>query len=177
MPLTNIIYHSAKGHTEKLAESIAEGAQSVPGMSTKLIRVEDAQPEHVLECQGLLLGCPTHMGNVSAPMKQFMDDIISPIWINGGIPNTVGSAFTSSGTLHGDKEFAIMAMLVTMSQLGMTLVSLPPGVVRENKTYGYSRGVATSVLGLHASMMPKEDIACAFQLGKRVSEIATKLSR
>jgi len=173
--LVNIIYHSIKGHTERLAEAVAEGVQMVPRASSQLITVDRAQTEHVTQCQGLLLGSPTHMGNVSAPMKTFIDEIISPVWMNGGIPGTVGAAFTSSGSIHGDKEFALMAMLVTMSQLGMTLVNLPPGAIHENRHYGYSRGVGTSVLGKHASMMPKEDIACAQQLGKRVAEIAVKL--
>ncbi len=175
LTLVNIIYHSTQGHTERLANAVAEGAQTVPGVSTKVIRVIEAEPHHVTECQGMVLGSPTHMGNVSAPMKTFMDEIISPIWINGGIPGTVGAAFTSSGSIHGDKEFAILAMLITMTQLGMTLVSLPPTGIKENKKLGYSRGVGTSVLGSHASMMPKEDLVCAQQLGIRVAEVAKKL--
>lgn len=175
MPLVNIVYHSTKGHTERLAEVIAEGAQQVAGITTRLIRVENAREEDVTSCQGLILGCPTHMGNVSAAMKLFMDEVIGPVWSRGGIPNTVGSAFTSSGSLHGDKEFALIAMLVTMFQLGMTLVSLPPMSIPENKQLGYSHGVATSTLGRHASMIPKEELEVARQLGKRVAEVVKRM--
>ena len=100
MTAIHIIYHSVKGHTERLAEAVAQGVESVGGCSSRLIRVEKARKEDVTGCQGLILGCPTHMGNVSAPMKTFIDNILGPIWIKGGIPNTVGSAFTSSGILH-----------------------------------------------------------------------------
>jgi len=175
MTAIHIIYHSVKGHTERLAEAVAQGVENVGGCSSRLIRVEKARKEDVTGCQGLILGCPTHMGNVSAPMKTFIDDILGPIWLKGGIPNTVGSAFTSSGTLHGDKEFALMALLVTMFQLGMTLVSLSPMSIPENKHLGYSHGVATSVLGRLPNMMPEEDLAVARELGKRVAEIACKI--
>ena len=175
MPRIHIIYHSTKGHTERLAECVAEGAQGVSGGFHRLIRVHEAQEEHITRCEGLILGCPTYMGNVSAQMKIFMDEVLSPIWMKGGIPGTVGSAFTSSSTIHGDQEFAIMAMLITMFQMGMTLISLPPMVIRENKSYGYSRGVGTSTLGMHASMMPREDCELARHLGKRVAEVAKQI--
>lgn len=175
MAVIHIIYHSVKGHTERLAEAIAEGVQATGGCSCRLIPVTGAREEHIRNCQGLILGCPTYMGNVSAPMKKFIDEIISPVWMKGGIPGTVGSAFTSSGTIHGDKEFAILALLITMFQLGMTLVSLPPMSIPENKDLGYSHGVGTSVLGRNPNMIPEEDLIVARQLGKRVAETARRL--
>lgn len=175
MTRVHIIYHSERGHTERLADAISQGVNLIGGCSSRMITVEQATKENVKQCEGLILGCPTHMGNVSAPMKKFIDDIISPVWMDGGIPNTVGSAFSSSGTIHGDKEFAILALLMTMFQLGMTLVSLPPMSIPENKTLGYSHGVGTSVLGRQPSMLPPEDLEVARQMGKRVAEIARKM--
>ncbi len=175
MALIHIIYHSEKGHTEALAERIAEGVDTFGGCSSRLLRCQDANQDHVTGCQGLILGSPTHMGNVSAEMKRFIDHVISPVWMQGGIPGTVGSAFTSSGSLHGDKEFALLSMLVTMFQLGMTLVSLPPNSVPENQYLGYSHGIATSVMGQQPSMMPQEDRAVAKALGRRVAQIAYQL--
>ncbi len=175
MPTIHIIYHSTKGHSERLAESIAEGIQTVGGCSSRLFRVETATSQHVTDCQGLILGCPTHMGNVSAPMKIFMDEILSPIWQNGGIPGTVGSAFTSSGSLHGDKEFSLLALLITMFQLGMTLVSLPPKVIPENQYLGYSHGIATTVMNRQPSMIPAEDLAVARHLGKQVAQVTRRI--
>lgn len=177
MPLVHIVYHSTKGHTERLAEAAAEGAQRVSGISTRLIRVEEAREEHVTQCQGLILGCPTHMGNVSARMKLFMDEVMSPVWVRGGIPGTVGSVFTSSSSLHGDKEFALLAMLITMFQMGMTVVSLPPKAVEANYHLGYSHGVGTSTLGRHAAMIPQEDLEVTRALGQRVAEVVKQLHR
>lgn len=175
MAIIHIIHHSVKGHTERLAEAIAEGVESTSSCSSRIISVRDATESHITGCQGLILGCPTHMGNVSAPMKVFMDEVIGSVWVKGGIPGTVGSCFTSSGSLHGDKEFALMAMIVTMFQLGMTLVSLPPQTIPENKNLGYSHGVATSVLGRSPNMIPPEDLVVARQLGIRVAEVARQV--
>ncbi|RJP25142.1 MAG: hypothetical protein C4527_17600 [Candidatus Omnitrophota bacterium] len=175
MATIHILYHSVKGHTERMAETIAEGVQTVGGCSSRLIRVEDAMRQHVTGCQGLILGCPTYMGNVSASMKTFMDTVLSPIWLDGGIPGTVGSAFTSSGTLHGDKEFALLAMLVTMFQLGMTLVSLPPTIIRENQHLGYSHGVGVTTMNRQPGMISTEELAVARRLGKRVAEVTRQI--
>ncbi len=175
MATIHIIYHSVKGHTERLAEAIAGGVQTIGGTSSRLFRVDEARIEHITGCQGLILGCPTYMGNVSAPMKQFMDQVLGPVWLDGGIPGIIGSAFTSSGSLHGDKEFALLAILVTMFQMGMTIVSLPPRGMPENKYLGYSHGVATSTLDRQPSMIPPEELAVAKQLGKRVAEVARQI--
>ncbi len=175
MAVIHIIYHSDRGHIERLAESIARGVDTVGGCSSRIVPVEQASESHVTSCQGLILGCPTYMGNVSAPMKKFMDETIGSIWRKGGIPGVVGSAFTSSGSLHGDKEFTLLALQITMFQLGMTLVSLPPLVIPENKNLGYSHGIATSVLGRQPSMIPSEDLEVARQLGIRVAEVAYKI--
>lgn len=175
MAVIHIFYHSDRGHTERLAESISQGVDRVGGCSSRIIPVEKATIQQVTSCQGLALGCPTHMGNVSASMKQFMDDVLCDVWKKGGLPGVVGSAFTSSGSLHGGKEFALLAMHITMFQLGMTVVSLPPMSIPENKNLGYSHGVGTSVLGRQPSMIPPEDVEIARCLGKRIAETAFKL--
>jgi NAD(P)H dehydrogenase (quinone) len=176
MAVVHIIYHSVAGHTERLAESIAEGVQMVSGCSARIFPVEQARQEHVTSCQGLLLGCPTYMGNVTAAMKKFIDDVIGSVWEKGGIPGVVGSAFTSSGSLHGDKEFTLLALQISMFQMGMTLVSLPPKIIQENKNLGYSHGVATSVLGRQPNMIPQEDLIVASHLGKQVAEVARQIN-
>lgn len=57
----------------------------------------------------------------------------------------------------------------------MTLVSLPPMAIAENKDLGYAHGVGTSVLGRNPNMLPEEDLAVARQLGKQVAETARRL--
>lgn len=52
-----IIYWSGTGNTEKMAEAIAEGA-NLGENNVKVIRVEDASKEDVINAEALALGCP-----------------------------------------------------------------------------------------------------------------------
>jgi NAD(P)H dehydrogenase (quinone) len=57
-----VLFDSASGNTAKMAQLVAEGAASIPGVEVRLRQVEEATPEDVLWCDGLALGSPTNMG-------------------------------------------------------------------------------------------------------------------
>ena len=85
-----IIYYSNNGSTKKMAEKISRGVNSVENIEA-IIRTlpnikntfdsEIANEENVLfatnedllNCDGLIMGSPTHFGNMAAPMKVFLD--------------------------------------------------------------------------------------------------------
>ena len=94
-----------------------------------------------------MLGAPTHIGGISADMKKWIDTKLSAIWMKGGLPGTVGAAFTASSSAHGGHEMALMGLLSSMLTMGMTIVSLPPMKIRENASSGYSYA-AGSVTGM-----------------------------
>ena len=172
----NIIFHSNHGHTRKLAEAIVEGARTEQGAEVQMIEVERAAQTHVTNCDALVLGCPTHMGNVSSQMKEFIDTVISQIWMNGGIPGVVASCFTCSGSLHGGKEFTLFALLSTLFQLGTTVVSLPPRQIPENQTLGFAGGIGGTSLSSDPSERPSaEERATATALGAHVAAVARQL--
>ena len=53
-----IIYWSATGNTQAMAEAIAEGAQK-SGVSIQLLEVGNASKEDVLKADAVALGCPS----------------------------------------------------------------------------------------------------------------------
>ncbi len=174
----HIIYHSDRGHTRCLAEAIASGAESVRNTEVQLIEVSRAAKTHVTTCDALILGCPTYMGNVSSPMKEFIDTVISQIWTEGGIPGKVGACFTSSGSYHGGKEFTLFAFLSTLFQLGMTVVSLPPGQITENRALGFTFGAGTSSINTGENEeLDANEKATAFALGARVAQVTQQFKR
>lgn len=174
----NIIYHSGYGHTQKLAEAIEAGAKSVPETEVQLIEVARATRTHVTTCDAMILGCPTYMGNVSSAMKEFIDTVVGQVWLEGGIPGIVGSCFTSSGSYHGGKEFTLFALLSSMFQLGMTLVSLPPRTVLQNKTLGFSLGVGATSLSSSPDERPDgNELATAKALGAHVATVTHQIRR
>ena len=88
-----ILYYSMYGHTETMAEAVAEGARSVHGAEITIKRVPDLVPEDVARKAGakidhpaaiatvdelpsyeaIIFGTPTRFGNMCAQMRYFLD--------------------------------------------------------------------------------------------------------
>ena len=70
-----ILYHSAHGHTQHIAERIGEGVTGVGGVVAHLLLAQElvARPDELPTYDGLILGSPTYLGGVSAPLKALMD--------------------------------------------------------------------------------------------------------
>ena len=80
-----VLYCSQDGSVHKLAQQIARGVNSVTGAEAKLRTVPNNKPKNnmfapeiklseIEECDGLALGSPTHFGNMSGAMKNFIDE-------------------------------------------------------------------------------------------------------
>ena len=69
-----VLYDSASGNTAKMADLVAEGAGTIPGIEVRLRKVGEATADDVLWCDGLALGSPTNMGLLSWKTKRFGDD-------------------------------------------------------------------------------------------------------
>ena len=88
-----VLYYSAYGHVEKMAEAVAEGARAVPGTEVTIKRVPELVPEEIAKKSGMKLdqpariatvdelanydaiifGTPTRFGNMCAQMRNFLD--------------------------------------------------------------------------------------------------------
>ena len=96
-----VLYYSPGGTTAEMANVIAHGVEEVEGMQARLRTVSAvspttestndaipekgplyATPDDLAECAGLVLGCPTHFGNMPAAMKYFIDGT-SGLWMSG----------------------------------------------------------------------------------------------
>ena len=75
-----IAYHSDTGHTEKLAQSIRNGAASVAGVEATLRKTADFKAEEIVNYDGIVAGTPVHWFNVSAETKRFLDGIGNALW-------------------------------------------------------------------------------------------------
>ncbi len=60
-----IIYHSQTGHTQKMAEAVCQGVESIEGATAILKRAADATLEDLLGCDGLAVGTPENFGYMS----------------------------------------------------------------------------------------------------------------
>lgn len=184
-----VVYHSAMGHTEAIARSVARGAGSVAGVEIELLSVgalgapdeaHKAQWDLLAKADALVFGCPTYMGTVSAPFKAFMDETGS-IWYRRGWADKLAAGFTIGAGLAGDKQGTLWALHTFACQHGMLWVSLGVGVGPDQE--GIDR--FSSSIGLMAQAdnapvavtPPPEDHATAEAFGMRVAHAAVRWSQ
>ena len=68
-----IVYHSQTGNTKKMADAVAEGAESIEGVDVVLKKAADAVLEDLLSADGLAIGTPENFGYMSGMVKDFFD--------------------------------------------------------------------------------------------------------
>ncbi|MFC2973359.1 NAD(P)H:quinone oxidoreductase [Azotobacter bryophylli] len=192
-----VLYYSMYGHIERMAEAIAEGARSVPGVEVTVKRVPETMPEEVARKAGakldqaapvaepkeladydaILFGTPTRFGNMTAQMRNFLDQT-GGLWVSGALVGKFASVFTSTGT-GGGSETTITSFWHTLAHHGMVIVGLPYAVaelsdiseLRGGSPYG-----AATVAGADGSRQPseKELILARFQ-GAHVARLTARM--
>ncbi|HEY1174771.1 MAG TPA: flavodoxin family protein, partial [Phytomonospora sp.] len=121
-----IAYHSAAGHTRRLAEHVRDGALTVPGAEAALVPVEtldDALWDTLAAADAIVFGSPTYMGSVSAAFQAFAE-ASSKIWAVRGWQDKLAAGFTASGGMSGDKLHTLQRLAVLAAQHGMNWVNL-----------------------------------------------------
>jgi NAD(P)H dehydrogenase (quinone) len=194
-----VLYYSAYGHIEKMAEAVAEGARAVPGAQVTIKRVPELVPDDVAKKSGLKLdqrapiaqpdelgdydavifGTPTRFGNMCAQMRNFLDQT-GGLWMKGALIGKVGSVFASSATQHGGQESTILSFHITLLHQGFVVVGLPysfQGQMRQDEITGGTPYGATTIAAGDGSRQPSanELDAARFQ-GKHVAQITAKLT-
>lgn len=193
-----VLYYSAYGHIEAMANAVAEGARSA-GAEVDVKRVPELVPEEVAKAShfkvnqvapvaspqdlanydAVIFGCGTRYGTMASQMRNFIDQT-GGLWMKGALVGKVGSAFTSSATQHGGQETTILGFIPTMMHHGMVVVGLPyayQGQMGVDEIRGGSPLGASTVTGGDGSRMPsKQDLEGAHYQGAHVAKIAAKLA-
>ena len=194
-----VLYYSAWGHIEKMAEAVAEGARAMPGTEVTIKRVPELVPEEVARKSGMKLdqaapiatvdelalydaiifGTPTRFGNMCAQMRNFLDQTGS-LWMKGALVGKVGSVFASTGTQHGGQETTIVSFHSTLLHQGMIIVGLPyafPGLTNMNEITGGTPYGASTLANADGSRQPSaNELDGARYQGKHVAQITAKLT-
>lgn len=191
-----VLYYSHRGSVRALAERIAAGIESVPGMQARLRTVprvsaacEATEPDipksgapyvelaDLEECAGLALGSPVRFGNMAAPMKYFWDGTITT-WQNGTLAGKPACVFTSSSSQHGGNESTLLSMMLPLLHHGMLIMGLPftepelSSTIAGGTPYGPSHVAGTT----GNPMLTEAESRLAFVQGQRISNLAKKLS-
>lgn len=195
-PYILVLYYSRYGATQKMAEYIARGIESIKGISAKLrtvppVHTAISEPisqvpstgapycelENLIHCSGLALGSPTRFGNMAAPLKHFWDNT-SSIWLSGGLIDKPAGVFTSTSSLHGGQEMTLISMMIPLLHHGMMILGLPysePELL--NTTSGGTPYGPSHLAGTQSDIsITEEEKALCLALGKRLAITSLKLA-
>src|SRR6516225_9760626 len=192
-----VLYYSLRGSVRALAEQIALGVESVPGVAARLRTVprvttvvETPEPAIPLdgppyaevadleECIGFALGSPTRFGNMAAPLKYFLDGT-TPQWLSGALAPKPAWVFTSSGSLHGGQESTLLSMMLPLLHHGMLILGIPytESTLTTTQTggtpYGASHFARADSAG-HGISADEKTLAIA--LGARIARTTASMS-
>jgi len=191
-----VLYYSMYGHIETMANAVAEGAKSVPGVEVSVKRVPEtmdaaaakaagakldqaapvATPGELGDYDAVIFGVPTRFGNMPGQMRTFLDQT-GGLWVKGGLVGKVGSGFVSTGA-GGGNESTLISLYTTLMHHGMVIVGLPyasPDLADISEVKGGSPWGAGTIAGPTGARQPSDkELAMAKFQGAHVAKIAVK---
>jgi len=197
MPKVLVLYYSAYGHIEAMAEALAEGARAA-GAQVDVKRVPElvppeiakashfkldqaapvAQIEDLANYDAIAIGVGTRFGRVASQMASFLDQA-GGLWARGALNGKVGAAFTSSATQHGGNETTLFSIIANLLHFGMVVVGLPyshQGQMTLDEIVGGAPYGATTIAGGDGSRQPSAiELAGARHQGELLAKTAARL--
>lgn len=194
-----VLYYSAYGHIETMAQAVAEGAREA-GAEVDIKRVPELVPDEVAKKSGyktdqkapvakvdeladydaIIVGVGTRYGRMASQMANFLDQT-GGLWSKDALHGKIGGAFTSTATQHGGQETTLIAILTNLLHLGMVVAGLPykfKGQMTLDEISGGSPYGASTIAGGDGSRQPSEnELDGARYQGRYIAEIAAKVAR
>jgi multimeric flavodoxin WrbA len=172
---TAVVYHSGYGHTQRVAQTVAEGAAADLITIDADGNISAADWDILNAAHAIIFGSPTYMGVVSWQFKKFAD-ATSKQWMSGAWRDKVAGGFTISSNLSGDKLSTIQYFMTLSMQLGMVWVGQAEPNNGSVNRLGSSSGLMAQVGPTSpAADIPQGDLDTAKIYGQRVAQIAAKL--
>jgi multimeric flavodoxin WrbA len=175
MTKTVVVYHSGYGHTQRVAQFVAEGAKATIVAIDADGNITDAEWEVLNAADAIIFGSPTYMGSVSWQFKKFAD-ATSKQWFGSAWKDKVAGGFTISASPSGDKLSTIQYFITLAMQQGMVWVGQPAMNDGNINRLGSNSGLMAQVGPTSpAADIPQGDLNTAKAYGERVAAMAAKL--
>jgi NAD(P)H dehydrogenase (quinone) len=192
-----VLYYSAYGHIEAMANAVAEGARQA-GAHVDIKRVPELVPEDIARkshykvdqaaqiakvddlaaYDAVIIGAGTRFGRMPSQMGNFLDQA-GGLWASGALHGKVGGAFTSSATQHGGQETTLFSIITNLLHFGMVVVGLDYGhtgqMTLDEITGGSPYGASTIAGGDGSRLPTANELEGARYQGHRIAETAIKL--
>ena len=193
-----VLYYSAYGHIEAMANAIAQGARDA-GATVDIKRVPETVPDELAKKSGykldqeapiatvddlanydaIILGVGTRYGRMASQMAAFWDQT-GGLWAKGALVGKVGGVFTSTATQHGGQETTLMSTITMLLHQGMVVVGLPyawAGQMKLDEITGGSPYGASTITGSDGSRQPSaNELEGARYQGRHIAQIAAKVA-
>jgi NAD(P)H dehydrogenase (quinone) len=179
-----VVFHSGYGHTLRMAEEVASGANAALVTIDAEGNLTDTQWATLATADAIIFGSPTYMGSVSWQFKKFAD-ASSKVWAAQGWKDKLAAGFTNSASINGDK-FSSLQYMFTLSQqhsmlwAGLGLMpSNSKAAQRNDLNYlgSFIGAIAQSPSDASTAEMLPGDLATAHALGVRVAALAVRFGR
>lgn len=190
-----ILYYSRNGTTEKMANQIARGVESINGCEAALRTVAEIstvceQTENTIpgkgapyasiadlkSCDGLALGSPTHFGNMAGALKHFIDQT-TELWFSGALSGKPAGVFTSTSSMHTGHESTLLSMMLPLMHHGMLIMSIPSNEIALKETLTGGTPYGPSHLSKTNHDLSKDEKAICHALGVRLAKTASALKQ
>ena len=179
-----VVFHSGYGHTQRMAQAVAEGA------GAELIAIDaegnlaESAWELLAQADAIIMGSPTYMGTVSWQFKKFAD-ASSKAWYSQAWKDKLFAGFTNSAAINGDKGSTLTYLFTLAMQHGGLWVSqgiMPSSTKaaqRNDSNYlgSYAGAMAQSPADAGAADMLPGDLQTARDFGARVAQVAGRFQR
>jgi NAD(P)H dehydrogenase (quinone) len=198
-----IVYYSTYGNVYQMATLVAEGVQPIAGAEPVIRTVPELIPQSVIDSRpdmkagkemqrdvplvtlddfrqagAIAFGTPTRFGNVSAQLKNQVDQLTS-LWLNGELEGKPAGIFVSTASLHGGQETTSLTLMAPLLHLGMILLGVPYSVQELFTTQGggspYGPGHVAG--GDNKREIDPQEAAICRALGRRLAEIGLRLQK
>ena len=170
-----VVYHSGYGHTQRVAEYVAQGAQATLMAIDPDGNLSNEQWQQLDSAPAIVMGSPTYMGGCSWQFKKFAD-ASSKRWFAQTWKDKLAGGFTISANPSGDKLSTLQYMVTLAMQQGMLWVGQPALNDGAVNRLGSHTGVMAQVGPTSpAADIPQGDLDTAKAYGERVAAVAAKL--
>ncbi len=181
--MTNVVvvYHSGYGHTQRMAQSVAQGAGAELVAIDADGNVDEAGWALLNAADAIVMGSPTYMRSVSWQFKKWAD-ASSKAWFTQAWKDKLFAGFTNSATMNGDKHSTLHYFITLAMQHGGLWVGLglmpsnTKAAQRNDVNYvgGFAGAMAQSPSDAGAQDMPPGDLETARLYGERVAAAAVR---
>ena len=178
-----VVYHSGYGHTQRMAQSVAAGANGELLAIDADGNLPEGGWETLAAADDIVFGSPTYMGSVSWQFKKFADASSKAWYVQAWKDKPMGG-FTVSANVNGDKFSTLHYFMTLAMQHGGVWVGTglnynnTKASQRDDVNYLASSGgpIAQTPGDAGANEMNAGDLETGRLFGARMAALATKMA-